>query len=151
MKPPEATPEKRVKETEVNVQRDVWKFIAATLKPVLKSSGGDMVIIYNTPEGQIPMFWTRSWGKNRGGRGWYARQRLPPNTKRLTIMTPHPERAGVDCMAPAKLINWLKTWPEVREELKQTYGTKAKVVVLPDVTVQYFPGVPAGKPIGVKH
>lgn len=51
--------------------------------PVLKASGGDMVIIYNTPEGQIPMFWTRSWGKNMGGRGWYARQRLPPNTKRL--------------------------------------------------------------------
>jgi nickel-dependent lactate racemase len=119
--------------------------------PVLKASGGDMVIIYNTPEGQIPMFWTRSWGKNMGGRGWYARQRLPPNTKRLTVMTPHPERAGVDCMAPARLVSWRKTWPEVLEELKQTYGTKAKVVVLPDVTVQYFPGVPAGKPIGVKH
>jgi hypothetical protein len=32
MKSPTATPEKRVKETEVNVQQEIWKFIAATLK-----------------------------------------------------------------------------------------------------------------------
>ncbi len=115
---------------------------------VLKSGGGDMVIIYNTPEGQIPMFWTKSWGKKMGGRGWYARQKLPPNTKRLTIVTPQPERAGIDCMAPASLVNWRETWAEALKELKQTYGAKAKVVVLPDVTVQYFPGVQAGKPIG---
>jgi len=117
---------------------------------VLKLGGGDMVVIFNTPEGQIPMFWTRSWGKNMGGRGWYPRQKLPPNTRRLTIMTPYAERAGVDCIAPAKLINWRKTWSEVLSELKDTYRTSAKVVVLPDVTVQYFPGVPAGKPIGGK-
>ncbi len=36
MKSPVATPEKRVKETEVNVQEEVWKFIGATLKQGLK-------------------------------------------------------------------------------------------------------------------
>ena len=36
MKSPTATPEKRVKETEVNVQEEIWKFIAATLKQGLK-------------------------------------------------------------------------------------------------------------------
>ena len=36
MKSPAATPEKRVKETEVNVQEEVWKFIAKTLKQGLK-------------------------------------------------------------------------------------------------------------------
>jgi putative transposase len=36
MKSPAATPEKRVKETEVNVQEEIWKFIAATLKKGLK-------------------------------------------------------------------------------------------------------------------
>jgi len=115
---------------------------------VLKPAGGDMVIIFNTPEGQIPMFWTRSWGKNMGGRGWYPRKSLPPNTKRLTILSPYPERAAVDCIAPPHLVNWRRTWAEVLADLKKTYGTKAKVVVLPDVTVQYFPGVRAGKPIG---
>jgi hypothetical protein len=32
MKSPAAIPEKRVKETKVNVQEEIWKFIAATLK-----------------------------------------------------------------------------------------------------------------------
>jgi putative transposase len=36
MKSPAATPEKRLKETEVNVQEEIWKFIAATLKQGLK-------------------------------------------------------------------------------------------------------------------
>ena len=37
--------------------------------PSLKKEGGGMVIISITPEGQIPMYWTRSWGKNMGGTG----------------------------------------------------------------------------------
>lgn len=36
MKSPVATPEQRVKETEKNVQEEIWKFIAATLKQGLK-------------------------------------------------------------------------------------------------------------------
>jgi len=36
MKSPAATPEKRVKQTEVNVQDEIWKFIAATLKQGLR-------------------------------------------------------------------------------------------------------------------
>ena len=36
MKSPQATPEKIVKEIETNVQEEVWKFIAATLKQGLK-------------------------------------------------------------------------------------------------------------------
>ena len=34
-----ATPEKRVKESEVNVQEEMWKFIAATLN---RDSGGSL-------------------------------------------------------------------------------------------------------------
>lgn len=36
MKSPAATPDKRVKETEVNVQEEIWEFIAVTLKKGLK-------------------------------------------------------------------------------------------------------------------
>jgi putative transposase len=36
MKSPAATPEKRVKEAEVNVQEEIWKFIATTIKQGLK-------------------------------------------------------------------------------------------------------------------
>ncbi len=116
--------------------------------PSLKEKGGDMVIIAVTPEGQIPMYWTRSWGKSIGGQGWYHRKKLPLNTKRLTVMSPYPDKAGVDCIAPYELVSWAKTWDEVICKLEETYGDRAKVVVIPDVTVQYFPGVEAGKPVG---
>jgi len=116
--------------------------------PSLKEEGGDMVIITITPEGQIPMYWTRSWGKNMGGQGWYQRKNLPPNTKRLTVMSPYTDKAGVDCIAPYELVRWARTWPEVIQDLENRYGDRAKVVVIPDVTVQYFPGVAAGKPVG---
>ena len=114
----------------------------------LSDKGGDMVIIAITPEGQIPMYWTRSWGKSMGGQGWYPRERLPLNTRRLTIMSPYPEKAAIDCIAPYELVNWAKTWDEVIGEMQKMYGDRAKVVVIPDVTVQYFPGVGASKPVG---
>jgi len=116
--------------------------------PSLKKEGGDMVIISVTPEGQIPMYWTRSWGKAMGGQGWYPRKGLPPNTKRLTIMSPYPDKAGVDCIAPYELVGWAETWDEVICRLEETYGDSARVAVIPDVTVQYFPEVEAGKPVG---
>ncbi len=117
--------------------------------PLLSPKGGDMVIIAVTPEGQINHYFVRSFGKNFGGRGWRAAGvggslRLPPNTKRLTIMTPYPDRVGGDWVAPYHLINRAKTWTEVMRNLKNSYGTKAKVAVIPDATIQYFPDVCKG-------
>jgi hypothetical protein len=64
---------------------------------------------------------------------------LPKNTSRLTILAPYPDKVGADWVAPYHLINWAKTWNEVLKELKATYGNKAKVAVIPDATMQYFP------------
>ena len=54
-------------------------------------------------------------------------------------MAPYPDKAGGDWVAPYHLINWARTWSEVIQELKRSYGNKAKVAVIPDATVQYFP------------
>jgi len=54
-------------------------------------------------------------------------------------MAPYPDKTGADWVAPYELINWVRTWPEVIRELQKSYGTKAKVVVIPDATIQYFP------------
>jgi len=111
----------------------------------LSKKGGDMVLIAVTPEGQITHYTERSFGKKLGGRGWLsvagsgACKSLPRNTKRLTIMAPYPDRTGGDWIAPYNVINWTRTWDEAIRELRNTYGTKAKVAVIPDATVQYFP------------
>ena len=54
-------------------------------------------------------------------------------------MAPYPDKVGGGWLAPYNLINWAKTWDEVVQELRNTYGDKAKVAVIPDATIQYFP------------
>jgi len=111
--------------------------------PLLSGNGGgDMVVVAVTPEGQITHYWGRSFGKAFGGRAWTPRKTLPPHTKKLTVLAPYPDRVGGDWMAPYDLINWARSWPEVLEGLKKDYGDRAKVAVIPDATIQYFPDAP---------
>jgi len=42
-------------------------------------------------------------------------------------------------LAPYELVNFASSWDEVLTDLKKRYGSKAKVAVIPDATVQYFP------------
>ena len=108
--------------------------------PLLKPEGGEMVIIAIIPEGQITHYWGRSFGKRFGGRAWIARTSLPDRTKRLFVLNPYPDRTGGDWLAPYELITYTRSWQEVLEQLKNSYGDKAKVAVIPDATLQYFPG-----------
>lgn len=116
----------------------------AVATPLLKKSGGDFVIICVTPEGQINHYWSRSFGKNFGGRAWGRKTSLPRNTSRLTMMQPYADRVGGDWVAPYESINWARSWPDALEGLKNRYGDKARVAVVPDVTIQYFPDATRG-------
>lgn len=111
--------------------------------PFLKSSGGDMVFIAITPEGQITHYLARTFGSNIGGRTWFERSALPPHTSRLTIMSPYADRVGADWTGPYHLVNRARTWSDVRTMLEETYGNSAKVAIIPDATCQYFPDEPA--------
>ena len=107
--------------------------------PLLKKSGGDLVLLVITPEGQINHYWTRSFGVNIGGRNFRPKTELPVNTKRLTLMQPYPDYVGLDWVAPYDQSQFTRSWSETIEMLKATYGAKAKVAVVPDGTAQYFP------------
>jgi len=109
---------------------------------LLSQNGGDMVILAITPEGQKTHYLCRSFGKSYGGKAWFRKAGLPRNTKKLTIMTPYSDKSGGDWVAPHDSISWAKTWAEVIQDLKSRYGRKAKVAVIPDATVQYFPDAP---------
>ncbi len=113
--------------------------------PMLPKTGGDMVVIAITPEGQIHHYLLRSFGKRFGGRAWKTKGPegvpigLPAGAKRLTVLTQYADRVGADWLAPPNMINWAKAWPEVIHKLQSEYGEKAKVAVIPDATIQYFP------------
>ncbi len=113
------------------------------VSPLLaENGGGDMVLVVVTPEGQIHHYFDRSFGKNYGGLGWgplCRKNALPANTKKLTILAPYPDKVGADWVAPYEMVNWARSWPQVVEDLEKRYGNKAKVAVVPDATIQYFP------------
>lgn len=108
---------------------------------LLKKDGGDLVLICNIPEGQICHYLSGSFGKNTGGRLWGPRTTLPPRTKRMITFAPYIDRAGLDWLGPPESVIRVKRWSEAIAILKKTNGSGARVAVIPDATLQYFPNL----------
>jgi nickel-dependent lactate racemase len=98
----------------------------------------DVVLIANAPEGQVPHYLVRSFGKNLGGRLWSKPTGPLQGIKRFIVLTPYVDIAGADWLAAPECIIWARTWPEVLGKLTKAYGKKARVAVVPDATMQYF-------------
>jgi len=105
---------------------------------LLGEGQGDLVLIANAPEGQVPHYLVRSFGKKLGGRLWNAPPGPLHNINTFIVFTPYIDIAGADWLASPDSIVWAKTWPEVLERLIEAYGKSAKVAVVPDATMQYF-------------
>lgn len=105
---------------------------------LLSESGGDLVMLVNTPLGQVHHYLLRSFGKTIGGRRWFVRTELPPRVERLIVYCPYPDYTGGDWMGPPESIVWARTWFEVIEALRQRHRNSARVAVVPDMSMQYF-------------
>jgi len=101
----------------------------------LGMDGGTMVIIMNTPTGQVVHYSMRSFGSDYGGRLFSART-LPPQFK-VIILNPVKDLTCVDMFGNAKSVTWAKNWSEARGALESQYPNGAKVAVYPDGTIQY--------------
>ena len=104
-----------------------------------RKEGSSLVLVAVTPEGQITHYLTRSFGHKIGGRLWQPKTALPSKIERLIIFTPYMDRTAGDWIAPAEAVIWCQKWGEVIAELRRVYPGKAKVAVIPDSTIQYFP------------
>jgi hypothetical protein len=107
---------------------------------LLKKGGGDAVLICNVPEGQICHYTARSFGKERGGRLWGPRKTLPAQVNRLITVGPNIGRTCLDWIGPADEITRVKRWPDALKLLKVWHQGAPKVGIIPDATIQYFPG-----------
>jgi len=103
----------------------------------LGMDGGTMVIIMNTPTGQVVHYSMRSFGSDYGGRLFSART-LPPQFK-VIVLNPVKDLTCVDMFGNAKSVTWAKNWSEARGVLESQYPNGAKVAVYPDGTIQYLP------------
>jgi hypothetical protein len=121
--------------------------VAGLGSKMLKESGGDLIVIGNIPEGQICHYLARSFGKKMGGRLWGPITKLPSRVKRMIALGPYLDKAGLDWIGPIDKILIINSWAEILKILKKSYGNKAKVVVVRDGTLQYFPhgGLPRGR------
>ncbi|MFC1534449.1 lactate racemase domain-containing protein [Thermodesulfobacteriota bacterium] len=106
---------------------------------LLKEGGGDVVLICHTPEGQICHYTARSFGKNLGGRLWGPRKALPGRVKRMITVGPSMDIAALDMIGPVDAITRVKRWSEALRLLREWHGPGAKVGIIPDATIQYFP------------
>jgi nickel-dependent lactate racemase len=113
--------------------------VAGLGNKLLKESGGDLVVIGNIPEGQICHYLARSFGKKTGGQLYGAHKKLPARVKRMFALGPYIDKAGLDWIGPIDKITILNSWAEILGALRNGNGNKAKAVVVPDGTLQYFP------------
>lgn len=104
----------------------------------LKKEGGVLVLIANTPSGQVTHYLSGPFGKNVGGKLWDRRE-FPDNVKKFIALSSYIDRASAGFFGPPESIIWARTWDEVLAELKKDYPGYVKVAVIPDGTTQYCP------------
>jgi nickel-dependent lactate racemase len=104
----------------------------------LKSSGGDLVLIANAPDGQVTHYLRRGFGKTIGGRLWTPPRKLPSRVNRFFILSEYSDYAGWEWFAPTDQIIWRKNWNDLRRDLEKEHGHGARAAVFPDASIQYF-------------
>lgn len=112
-----------------------------SLWPGLKylKKGGTVVVVANTPEGQVTHYLYGKFGMNHGGPGWAPKSDEHPYGK-LIVYSKYVEADSHLEIASRKDMVWMREWSDVLTELKRIHGEEAKVAVYPCCEIQYPPG-----------
>jgi len=107
-----------------------------TAFPIASRNGGDIVLITNSPEGQVIHYLASPFGLTT-----FAEQHsdivIPPHINQVIVFSeyPHP---GSSWFEENDKIVYISSWDEVLQVLRRRHGVGATVAVLPDATNQYF-------------
>jgi len=101
--------------------------------------GGTMVILADTPEGQVTHYLYGKFGVALGGKGWKPTEGHP-KIRKIIVLSRYKE---VDPLLPIssrwKMV-WKRRWEDVLEEIKRNYKGEVKVAVYPCADIQYPTG-----------
>jgi nickel-dependent lactate racemase len=97
---------------------------------------GTVVVIANSPEGQVVHYLLSRWGKNYGGRQ-YPVGAIPPSAN-VIVMAPYLDKTFGDWMENPEVITWTKNWEQTLEVLNGNLGPGTRAAVIPNATMQYF-------------
>jgi nickel-dependent lactate racemase len=113
-------------------------FIAARIgASALADGSGTVVIIADSPEGQIPHYLQRSFGRAHGGRQ-VSPTEIPPGV-RIIVLAPQWDAAFTDWVKNPEAITRTRDWKETLALLAEEFGPgRTPVAVLPEATIVYF-------------
>jgi len=102
----------------------------------LNNYTGTIVIIADSPEGQVVHYLLGRFGKNYGGRQ-YPVVGIPDSVD-LVIMAPYLDKTFGDWFTNPEVITFTESWPETRELLDKKFGPGINAAVIPNATMQYY-------------
>jgi nickel-dependent lactate racemase len=102
----------------------------------LKDMTGTIVVIANSPEGQVVHYLLSRFGQTYGGRQ-YPVGRIPDSLK-LIIMAPYLDKTFCDWLANPEVVTWTKNWDQTLGLLNDMHGPGTRVAVVPNATMQYY-------------
>jgi nickel-dependent lactate racemase len=98
---------------------------------------GVIVLVVNSPEGQVCHYLLRSFGKEYGGE-LYLKRGAPPQGVKVIVCSQYPDPTMCDLFAPMDAVTVTRDWGETLAILEAEYPGEASVAVIPDGTMQYF-------------
>ena len=111
----------------------------ANAHPAVTDKGGDVVIIANSPSGQVVHYLFDRFGKTIGG-SVHRPHPVPPHINHLIIYTEYPELRILDRFIDRDKVQLMSNWSHVIQALKEWHGDSPKVAVYPNADMQYFAG-----------
>jgi nickel-dependent lactate racemase len=104
--------------------------------PALKSTGGEVVLIGNSPDGHVAHYLAGPWGKtNRSA--LQMQVKFPANVRRLVILNAFPDMTILGYFAEPDKVIMVTKWEEVLKILMQDYPGECNVAVYPNADIQY--------------
>jgi hypothetical protein len=99
------------------------------------ASGGDIVLIANTPDGHIPHYLFGSWGSEPPRQ--HTRIPIPENIHRLYIFTEYPDRTLSDYFRDRDKVFVMSRWDDLLKELACQHASNNTVTIYPNADIQY--------------
>jgi nickel-dependent lactate racemase len=102
----------------------------------LEDATGTVVVIADSPEGQVTHYLVGRFGRDYGGRQFPVAT-IPPKV-RLIVMTPYPDRTICDWFSNPESTQLARNWDQVLEMIGPWHGVGTRAAVLPNATMQYL-------------
>jgi len=103
----------------------------------LAQKGGSLVIIANTPEGQVVHYLGGPWGRRTAGRR-PIQFPVPPKVHRLIVYTEYSDIASLAYFESPEKILQMSNWNDVIKTLQGFHGDNATVAVYPNADIMCF-------------